>query len=163
MPFLARAPRRPLFLPFCNLTVTPGCRLQGAKAYSHTLSKLKYQCHPLSTSQPFSHNSAQVLRCVTSATSLHRLFLDSLIFLRTNHHPCSRPPPSATSMSPLASFVMQDFNQEENLANWMGVEDDLPAFSMPLDPNGGFGGAEAGQVFFFETRLTLRFQQTDEL
>jgi hypothetical protein len=38
---------------------------------------------------------------------------------------------------------MQDFNPEENSANWMDGVDDLPAFSMPLDPNGGFGGAEA--------------------
>jgi hypothetical protein len=39
---------------------------------------------------------------------------------------------------------MQDLNQKENLANWMGGEDDLPAFSMLPNPNGGFGGAEAG-------------------
>jgi hypothetical protein len=39
---------------------------------------------------------------------------------------------------------MQDFNQKENLANWMDGKDDLPAFSMPLDPNEGLGGAEVG-------------------
>jgi hypothetical protein len=42
---------------------------------------------------------------------------------------------------------MQDFNQEENLANWMDEVDgmdDLPAFSLLPGPNGDFGGAEAG-------------------
>jgi hypothetical protein len=36
---------------------------------------------------------------------------------------------------------MQDFNQEENLANWM---DDLPASSVLPDHNEDFGGAEVG-------------------
>jgi hypothetical protein len=35
---------------------------------------------------------------------------------------------------------MQSFNQEENLANGM---DNLPAFSLLPNPNGGFGRAEA--------------------
>jgi hypothetical protein len=39
---------------------------------------------------------------------------------------------------------MQSFNQEENLANGMDEEDNSPAFNMPFDPNGDFGGAEAG-------------------
>jgi len=37
---------------------------------------------------------------------------------------------------------MQDFVQEENLANWMNGVDDFPAFSLLPNPNGG--GAEAG-------------------
>jgi hypothetical protein len=39
---------------------------------------------------------------------------------------------------------MQDFNQEENLANWMGGVDNFPAFSMLPDPIEESGGAEAG-------------------
>jgi hypothetical protein len=39
---------------------------------------------------------------------------------------------------------MQDFNQEENLANWMDGVDNFPAFSILPDPKGDFGGAEAG-------------------
>jgi hypothetical protein len=39
---------------------------------------------------------------------------------------------------------MQGFNQEENLANWTGSGDYLPAISMLPNPNEGFGGAEAG-------------------
>jgi hypothetical protein len=47
---------------------------------------------------------------------------------------------------------MQVFNPEESSANWMDEMDGmdgLPAFSMLPNPNGDFGGAEAGWVFFF--------------